>query len=311
MNNNLFKPGLAKLIHHQEHLAKIERGDVVGPIHLSVFPNNHKCNLSCEYCCFSKTERDSKELSIDDFCVAVDTLKKYGLKALEISGGSESLLWSNFDKAVEYTHKNDLNLSLVTNGLLLNKKSQDILSKFNWIRISIQSLKYAEKIAFDYIPDNVRKSMSFIVYDEKSLNEIKKLYQFAKDNNIIIRVAPMRPCSSLWEIAVEEETNKYGYPLLFFKKEFGIANGCYMIWIRAALDWNSNFLPCPSIELSPEHAGKIPDNFGVCKINEIEYWLKNNPPHDLKYRCEFCNCGFDTNNYIHQLLKPMEDVNFV
>jgi MoaA/NifB/PqqE/SkfB family radical SAM enzyme len=310
MNNDLFSPGLHKLIHHQAHLAKIENGEIVGPIHVSVWPIN-KCQLNCPYCCFGDVDRDDVELSLDDFKNAVDVLTKYGLKALEESGGGDPLLWSHFNEATDYAKNKGLNLSCVTNGLALDAIPQKILAKFDWIRISIQSVNYAKQIKFDYIPDNVRKSMSYIVNDQNRLNHIEKLYEYAKENNIIIRVAPIRPCEPSWEEKVENEVKRYGYPLLFFKKAFGTPPGCFMLWLRAAITWKGEFLPCPSIELSPESAGKIPDNFAVCHVRDLENWLNLNPPRDMGYRCKFCNCGFDENTYIFNLLKPIGDVNFV
>jgi len=305
-----YKPGLHKLIHHQEHLSKIEKREIVGPIHVSIFPNNF-CQLDCPYCCFKKTARNTEELSIEEFTMAVDVLTRYGLKALELSGGGDPLLWSYFKEAVEYAYKKGLKLSLVTNGIALRSIHQEILGMFAWIRPSVQSVGYAKKIAMDWIPDNVKKSMSYIVHDDKSLKELKKLHKFAKESNTIIRVAPIRPCIPEWAETVEKEVNKYGKPFLFFTKEYGSPLGCYMLWIRAAIDWKGNFLPCPSIELTFEHYGKIPDDFGVCKIAGIEDWLKNNPVHDLGYRCSYCNCGKDTNDYIHNLLQKVEDVDFV
>jgi len=99
--------------------------------------------------------------------------------------------------------------------------------------------------------------------------------------------------------------------LLSFRKEIGSSQGCYMLWIRAAIDWKGNFLPCPSIELSREHFGLIPESFGICKISELEQWLCENPVHDLGYRCSFCNCGKDANDFIYSLLQEVEDVEFV
>jgi hypothetical protein len=311
MDNNFFQPGLLKLVHHQEHLAKIERRDVVGPIHVSVWPTN-KCQLNCNYCCFGKTMRNDTELDINDFYKTMDVLVKYGLKACEFSGGGEPLLWTHFNEAVEYASNKGLDLSLVSNGLALKIIPQDTLKKFKWIRISVQSTNYAKKInLMNYIPPNVRKSMSYIVYNQKSLSEIEKLYQFAKKDNIIIRVAPNRPCELSWAQIVGDEVSKYGYPLLFFEKESGSPSGCYFAWIRAAITWNGEFLPCPSIELSPESAGKIPDDFAVCNVGDLENWLNEHPVFDLGYRCSHCNCGKSTNNFIHNLLEPMEDVNFV
>lgn len=308
--SNQYKPGLHKLLHHLDHLKKIQNGEVVSPIHVSVFPTNF-CQLNCGYCCFKKTERNSDELSIRDFKKMVDVLTKYGLKALELSGGGDPLLWSHFTPAVEYAHSKGLKLSLVTNGLALERVAQETLSKFTWIRVSVQSTKYAEMISLKHIPDTVKKSMSFIVYNDRTFGEIKSLHDFSKKNNVIIRVAPIRPCEPLWEEKVQVEVEKYDYPLLFFKKERGTPLGCYMLWLRAAVDWKGNFLPCPSIELSPEHFGKIPEDFAVCKIDKLEEWLINNPPRDMGYRCSFCNCGKDTNDFINALLQKVEDTEFV
>ena len=309
MGNEQYRPGILKLLHHQEHLAKIEKGEVVGPIHLSVFPNNF-CQLECEYCCFSKTIRDKKELDLTDFITAITVLKIYGLKAVELSGGGDPLLWSHFSDAVDYAHDIGLKLSLVTNGLAIKNISPDILSKFNWIRISIQSVAYAKKLNLRNIKD-IKTSMSYIVHDNKSFAEIEKLYHYAVENNVIIRVTSIRPCTPEFEQRVYDEVQKYGEPLIMFKKEYGSPPGCYMLWIRAALDWQGNFLPCPSIELSPEYAGKIPENFGVCKVGGIDEYLRNNKPHNLGWNCSFCNCGRDSNELIHNLLQEIDDVDFV
>lgn len=310
MTDNTYKPGFHKLIHHQDHLKKLEKREIVSPLHISVFPTNF-CQLKCKYCCFGKTKRTKEELSYDDFILAVDVLTKYGLKALEFSGGGDPLLWSQFDKAVEYSHKKGLSLSLVTNGLGLENHPSQIYNMFSWIRISIQSAKYISNINMEVIPENVKTSFSFIVYDEEDVRELEKIHKISSEKNIIVRVAPDRPCTKLWEWTVEEKTKSLGAPFLFFKKERGSPLGCYMLWIRAALDWKGNFLPCPSIELSPEYFGKIPDTFGVCKAKDLEEWLLNNPIRDLGYRCSFCNCGKDTNDFIHLLLQKVEDINFV
>lgn len=305
-----YKPGLHKLVHHLNHLKKLQNGEPTSPLHLSIFPTNF-CQLQCPYCGFRKIKRNDAELSFEDFKIAIDVLTKYGLKAVEQSGGGDPLLWSHFDEATKYMYNKGLKLSLVTNGLALGKTPKETLGLFSWIRVSIQSEEYARKINLNRIPKNIKRSMSFIVHNDKSFDELESIHDFAEENDILIRIAPARPCTKEWALSVEEKVKSLGHPLLFFEKSNETPAGCYMAWIRAALDWEGNFLPCPSIELTPEYAGYIPDNFKLCKASELEEWLLNNPAHDLGYRCQFCNCGKDTNDFVHLLTHEVDDVDFV
>jgi hypothetical protein len=99
--------------------------------------------------------------------------------------------------------------------------------------------------------------------------------------------------------------------LFFSDKEMGSPFGCYSAWIRGAIDWNGNFLPCPSISLNEEYEGFVPEEFILCHISKLEEWLNENPPHDLGYRCEICNCGKSNNDFIHNLLQGGTDIDFV
>lgn len=310
MDKNSYKPGFEKLIHHWEHLDKIRNAEVTAPIHVSFFPTNF-CNLNCEYCCFKNTVRTEEELSFEDFKIAIDTLVKYGTRAIEISGGGEPLMWHNFDEAINYAYSKQLKISLITNGILLPTKSEDVLKKFNWIRVSIQSLEYAKNIQMNHIPNSVKKSMSYIVYDSRTFEGIKKIYQFAKDSDIVVRVAPIRPCNFKLEKAVGDEVNRLGYPLVFFEKESGVPLSCYMAYIRGAINWKGEFLPCPSIEITNDSVGKIPEDFALCKVSELESWFKENRPSDLGYRCKGCTCAVASNNFIHNMMSYVEDVDFV
>lgn len=310
MNLNTFKPGVHKLIHHHEHLNKMEHGITTAPIHVSVWPVIN-CQLNCPYCCFRNMPRDDTQLELNEFCLAVDVLHKYGLKALEFAGGGEPLLWDSFEQAVDYVYNKNLKISLVTNGILLDSISKEVLKKLSWIRVSLQSIKLSKMIAFDNIPENVKRSGSLIIYDNSKLKTLKDFHSFAQDNNIVIRVAPSKPTSIELEDKIKDAVETLGYPLIFFEKKKGASLGCYMAWLRAAIDWRGNFLPCPSIELALEYEAYIPDEFILCHISKLEEWLQKNPPHDLGYRCSYCNCGKEENDFIYELLQKVEDVDFV
>lgn len=308
--NKQYSPGLHKLIFHFDHLKKIINHEIVAPIHVSVWPTP-KCQLKCSYCCCRNITDRSKELGLEEFKSTVNVLVKYGTKAIEFSGGGESLLWPYFNEAVRYVYDKGIKLSLITNGFLLHTVPQDILSKFQWIRVSIISRRQISNIDLEYVKKATRVSSSYIIGNDEDLSCIEYLFELAKQKGIIIRVAVQRPSTLQRENDVENKVNKFGEPLFFSKKESGKPLGCYMAWIRAAIDWNGNFLPCPSMQLNLDSEGKIPENFPLCHISNLEEWLKSNPLHDLGYKCKFCNCGKEHNDFVFNLLQGVEDVEFV
>lgn len=308
MDYKEYTPGVHKLLHHLKHLDNAIKGFSVAPIHISVWPTN-SCQLNCSYCCCRKMDRDGEELDIELYKNAISVLSKYGTKAIEWSGGGSPLLWPYLSEAVDFTHKLGIKQSLITNGLALKDISIKTLSKFAWIRISVQSVEHAKKINFERIP--VKTSLSYIVPNNTDDSVLTKLYEFARRKKITVRIATQKPCSERRATIVEDMTNKLGDPLFFSGKILGQAKGCYMAWIRAAIDWRGNFLPCPAIQLSDEFDGLIPDNFILCNIKDIEKWILDNRLHDLGYNCAFCNCGKEENDFIHELLKEVIDVEFV
>jgi len=308
MNYKEYKPGVHKLLRHLEHLDSISKGISVAPIHISVWPTN-KCQLNCDYCCCRNTMRNNSELDIELYKKALKIFKKYGTKAIEMSGGGEPLLWKNIDEGVDFAHSLGLKQSLITNGLALKDISANTLSKFEWIRISVQSAEHAEKIDYAKIP--VKTSLSYMVSDDTKLSSLINLHIFSKSIDIPTRIAVVRPCLQERVDEIKNLVDNLGAPFFFSDKSLGKSKGCYMAWIRAAIDWNGNFLPCPSIQLNKENEGFIPDSFILCNIENIEEWILNNIPHDLGYQCSFCNCGKEENDFIHELLKEIIDADFV
>ena len=303
-----YKPGVHKLLRHLGHLDSMVKGIPISPIHISVWPTN-RCQLNCDYCCCRNTTRNNAELDIELYKKTLPILSKYGTKAIELSGGGEPLLWSHIDEGVDFAHSLGIKQSLITNGIALKDTSRDTLSKFEWIRISVQSADYAEKIDFKKIP--VKTSLSYMVSDNTKLSNLLNLHVFSKEMGIPTRIAVARPCAIGRANEIKNIVVNLGDPFFFSDKKLGKPKGCYMAWIRAAIDWNGNFLPCPSIQQNKENEGFIPKNFILCNIVDIEEWILGNPPHDLGYSCSFCNCGKEENDFVHGLLKEVADADFV
>lgn len=306
MDYSQLKTGTHKIANHLDHLIKIRNSEFVAPINISLWPTA-KCQLSCDYCCCRNEENKNNTLNLEILKPAILTLKKYGLKAIEYSGGGEPLLWESFEDSVRYFHAQGIKLSLITNGLELCNISKDVLSCFEWIRVSLQSKTHAESVDWDNIPKDVRFTASHMY---TSLYTLNALHEFLSKRKITTRIAVVQPFTG--NIQDVKNIVKLYDPLFFFsEKEQGVPAGCYMPWIRAAIDWNGNFLPCVSVQLTKDSVGKIDKSFKLCNIKDIEKWILNNKPHDMGYRCEPCNCGKQYNDFIDNFMKEHNDKDFV
>jgi MoaA/NifB/PqqE/SkfB family radical SAM enzyme len=297
------------------------KGEVVAPIHVSIWPTV-RCQLNCDYCCCRNEdeyerspnakdgEKRHTELTLQEIKDVVDILAKYGTKGIEFSGGGEPTLWPHLSDAVDYIHSKGIKISLITNCLSVDHLSPETISKFAWIRVSIQSLGYAKKVNWKRLSEYTKLSFSYIISNNEGLEEIKKIHPYSLEENVITRIALQRPSKEDKELEVKQTVESLGYPFFFSHKEIGTPKACYMAWVRSAIDWRGNYLVCPSSQLNPTSEGKILQNFGLCHISELEEWLINNPPRDLGYRCKFCNCGKEHNDFINDLVVGVDDAEF-
>jgi len=304
-------PGVHKFIRHIDHIKNMMDGKPVAPIHVSIWPTI-RCNFSCSYCCCKGEDKQNQDdLHYRDYTTAINVLAKNGTKAIEFSGGGEPLLWDWFDEAVEFAVSKGLKVSLITNGSLLDKISRTTLRKLAWIRISYQSVAHAKTINYNRLK-SIQLSGSFIVTkDGKNIDELRKLSEWSIKNNMILRVAMERPCAWDVEEKIRYLVKIYGGQVFFSEKSAGQPSGCYMAWVRAAIDWNGNFLPCPSVMINGISKNKIDDYWVLCHVSKLGEWLKNNTAKDLGFKCLYCNCGKDINEYIYSLKETIKDEDFV
>lgn len=299
-------PGVHKFIKHLDHIQAMKRGDMVAPIHVSIWPTI-RCNFKCSYCCCKDTPRNQPDLSLDTYKTAIDVLSDYGTKAIEFAGGGEPLLWEGFNEAVSYAWIKGLKISLITNGTYLEKIPNHTLGMLSWLRISYQSVEHARSINYDHL-SNVRYSGSFMVSPETE--GLHEMISFCKERNIPLRVAVAKPCTEKFEDFIRYSINSDS-TVFFSEKQHGTPKGCYMAWIRAAIDWRGYFLPCPSMHLSKEFEGSIPDGFILCHVRELRQWLHDNRVRDLGFRCSVCNCGKENNDFFHSVISEVKDEDFV
>lgn len=104
------------------------------PLHVQVIPTNH-CNLSCKFCsCRNRVRSD--ELSLAELETLAEELMWLGCKAVTITGGGEPLMHKDINQIIQKFIARDIQVGLVTNGILLGVLSSEILRSLCWCRIS-------------------------------------------------------------------------------------------------------------------------------------------------------------------------------
>ncbi len=185
--NDTFTSTGHKFFAHEEAMKNLRNGKgqpVVTHVMLT-----DVCNHSCAFCSVQARAGDS--LPFDDVMAYLDILRKYGLKAVILSGGGNPILYKckktgkNFNDVVYAIRERNLEIGLITNGMPLKTflcpncggrgwygDNEDCpcidsaypggrktwptvlpssLDKLTWIRISMAGLDHAENCVF--VPD--------------------------------------------------------------------------------------------------------------------------------------------------------------
>jgi len=136
-----------------------------------------KCNLRCKHCFSDSGNPDPNELTTEELFNLIDQMKDAGTFFLAIGGG-EPLLRDDLFRIIKYARENFIAVSIVTNGLLINK---EIAKKFdelnlNTITVSIDGLEKTH--------DQVRGKGNF----RKAINKIKILRKYCRTAPLAMRV---------------------------------------------------------------------------------------------------------------------------
>lgn len=118
----------------------------------------YKCNLRCNYCGYSSTEKDNNKLPIGDVKLFIkDIIKKSKIKQLATGkqepliiyytgGGEPTFDWDLFTQSVIFieqycsNYKVPYKLSVVTNGVLTNEQTEFLAQHFSRVLISYDGL---------------------------------------------------------------------------------------------------------------------------------------------------------------------------
>lgn len=134
-----------KIFAHPERLAAIVQGEQPAPVYIRIKPTN-VCNHRCYYCSYADQDlalRDSvqscDQIPWDKMQQILNDIGEMGVKAVTFSGGGEPLLYPHIIPTMQSILEKNIDLSLITNGQLLQGDVAEILTKAKWVRISMDA----------------------------------------------------------------------------------------------------------------------------------------------------------------------------
>ena len=191
------------------------KGERCSPVYIRVKPTN-RCNHNCSYCHYKNAYLDldgfnpSDEIPREKMLETVEGMKMLGVKAVTFSGGGEPLLYPYIEETMEAVLEAGIDLSVITNGSLLNGKKAELLAKAKWVRISIESVNDAEYCtirgikegSFDRLCGNIANFSAIkekgcelgvnVVVNEKNSSEVMEMSRLMKELGANhVKFAPM------------------------------------------------------------------------------------------------------------------------
>ena len=164
----------------------------------------NRCNVNCLYCHHDGMVKSKDEMTADELYTICKIAKKLGVKKIRLSGG-EPLLKNDIVEIVERIASLGFkDISMTTNGILLEKYAQALKDAgLDRVNVSLDTLdrKTFEFITKkDYLEDakkGILKAVevgfypvkiNMVIMKDINQNEIDDMFQFCKQNNIVLQL---------------------------------------------------------------------------------------------------------------------------
>ncbi|MEY8332175.1 radical SAM protein [Lachnospiraceae bacterium 47-T17] len=145
MDRNATPYSELKVFYHQDVLKNLTEGKRCNPVYIRIKPTN-RCNHHCNYCHYQNAYLNLDEYSLTDeiprdkMMEIIKDMADMGVKGVTFSGGGEPLLYPYIEDAMENILKVGIDLSIITNGGLLEGNKARLLADAKWVRISVESI---------------------------------------------------------------------------------------------------------------------------------------------------------------------------
>ena len=217
-----------KIFHHADLLKKIENGERIAPIYIRIKPTNI-CNENCYYCHYKNAYLTLDEYNPTDFIPRekmleiIDDLREIGTKAVTFSGGGEPLAYPYITETMQKVLDSGIDLSIISNGMLLKDDNAKILSQAKWVRLSIDSCRAETYSQLRGVPitwfETLCKNIENFAKIKNSDCELGVNFVVAKDNhNDILEMAKLMKSLGVNHVKFaplcSNETEKYHAPFM-------------------------------------------------------------------------------------------------
>lgn len=116
-------------------LVRLIREHRIPPLHVQINPTNN-CPLNCSFCSCKNMDRTA-EMPLAELIEISAKLIRLGARAFTITGGGDPLAHKHITKYVKWLFDQEIEISLVTNGVLFNKHDIKFTKMLTWCRISL------------------------------------------------------------------------------------------------------------------------------------------------------------------------------
>lgn len=247
-----------------------------------------ECNLRCRHCLNSSEGiKDSDELALKDYTNLFKQMKQSGSFFITFGGG-EPLIRNDLFEIISCAIDNDIAVSLVTNGLLIDNSKAKMMGSLNLdtITISIDGVKENHEY--------IRGSGTY----EKAINSIKILRKHCNNAKIAIRTTinsrNIGDYRELIKLAEELNVDMIRFtPILFLGRakdniDLFIKQSDYLLFLKVIRDITSKVKIVIPTLINDKKWFVSANNFG-CHCGKEACWIDQNG--------NFYPCIFFGNNY--------------
>lgn len=170
-------------------------------IAMILIETTQKCNLECKYC-YNRKQYIGEDLEFEIIKKVIDDLVENNYRPCISLSGGEYLVRADFEEILKYLD-NKVDISIITNGILLTNKIINILERYNIdnIQISLDGLSDIENSLRSINSSQILKNITLLLNSKFKNNisirttvhklnyqNIIPLFDYVTDNKIEIRL---------------------------------------------------------------------------------------------------------------------------